>query len=281
MNESFVTIVGNMIGDPVVRTSKNGKHFATFRVASTTRRRDPATGGYVDGGTNYVNVVVFNGLAANATASLRKGEPVIVYGRLRVNQWVGSQNQHMTSVEVEAYTVGHDLTWGQTSFAKGGRGRYAAGRPPVYDGSPAGSRSDDGSPSHAGPSAAPVQFSSLEPGGSYPVNGSGAQAAGAEAGVGQAGGRGMSIGADAPPDPAHAGGGSGRPGGEEAPGSDRAGSPSVPSVAKATAGLGAPVDQAPPRDTRPDNASRQRKPGGFDRSVADAETDPYDVVTSA
>ena len=127
MNESFVTVVGNMVADPVLRTSKHGRHFATFRVASTTRRRDPSSGGYVDSGTNYVSVVVFNGLAANVVASLSKGEPVIVYGRLRVNQWVGSQNQHMTSVEVEGYSAGHDLTWGQAKFAKLGRAQFDTG----------------------------------------------------------------------------------------------------------------------------------------------------------
>ena len=127
MNESFVTVVGNLVADPILRTSKHGKHFATFRVASTTRRRDPASGAFVDSGTNYVSVVVFNGLAANVVASFKKGEPVIVYGRLRVNQWVGSQNQHMTSVEVEGYNAGHDLTWGQTKFAKLGRAQFDTG----------------------------------------------------------------------------------------------------------------------------------------------------------
>lgn len=127
MNESFVTVIGNMVADPVLRTSKHGRHFATFRVASTTRRRDPSSGSYVDSGTNYVSVVVFNGLAANVVASLKKGEPVIVYGRLRVNQWVGSQNQRMTSVEVEGYNAGHDLTWGQAKFAKPGRAQFDTG----------------------------------------------------------------------------------------------------------------------------------------------------------
>ena len=127
MNESFVTVVGNLVADPILRTSKHGRHFATFRVASTTRRRDPSSGAYVDSGTNYVSVVVFNGLAANVVASLKKGEPVIVYGRLRVNQWVGSQNQHMTSVEVEGYNAGHDLTWGQAKFAKLGRAQFDTG----------------------------------------------------------------------------------------------------------------------------------------------------------
>lgn len=145
MNESFVTVIGNMIADPALRTGRNGKAFATFRVASTTRRRDPASGTYVNGATNYVNVVVFNALAANVVASLKKGEPVIVYGRLRVNEWVGSQNQHMTSVEVEGYNAGHDLTWGQARFAKQGRVRLVTDDRPG-DGGGQGAGADLGNP---------------------------------------------------------------------------------------------------------------------------------------
>lgn len=121
MNESFVTVVGNLTAEPVLRHTKNGKPFVTLRIASTTRRRDPATGDYVDSGTNYVNVVAFNGLAANVEASFRRGQRVIVYGRLRVNQYLTKDNTAATSVEVEAYNAGHDLTWGRSTFARPGR----------------------------------------------------------------------------------------------------------------------------------------------------------------
>jgi single-strand DNA-binding protein len=125
MYESFVTVVGNLTADPVLRTaSKTGRPFTTFRVASTTRRRDPGTGAFVDGGTNFVNVVAFNALAANCVASLTKGQPVVVYGRLRVNQWAASDSRTMTSVEIDAYNVGHDLSWGQSLFSKAPRAQF-------------------------------------------------------------------------------------------------------------------------------------------------------------
>ncbi len=118
MNESFVTVVGNLTGDPVLRHTRSGKPFVTFRVASTARRRDPSSGEYVDGGTNYVNVVAFNGLAANLEASFSRGQRVLIYGRLRVNQYLTKDNVASTSVDVEAYNAGHDLTWGHTTFAR-------------------------------------------------------------------------------------------------------------------------------------------------------------------
>lgn len=118
MNESFVTVVGNVVSDPVSRPTKMGRPFASLRVASTTRRWDTETRTFVDGSTNYVNVAAFNALAANVMASVRKGHPVIVYGRLRVNQWQNDKGEPRTSVEVDAYTLGHDLTRGQSTFTK-------------------------------------------------------------------------------------------------------------------------------------------------------------------
>jgi single-strand DNA-binding protein len=126
MNESYLTIAGNVTADPVLRQTKNGRPFATFRVASTARRYDPQTRGYVDAGTNFVSVVTFNSLAANVVASVSKGQPVVVHGRLRVNVWAvgGDESRTNTSVEIDAYHVGHDLSLGQSRFAKAARAQF-------------------------------------------------------------------------------------------------------------------------------------------------------------
>jgi single-strand DNA-binding protein len=117
MNETYVTVSGNVVGDPVARLTKADVPFVTFRVASNVRRVNFKTGEYVDAGTNFVNVTAFRALGINLANSLKKGEPVIVYGRMRINQWVNGEKSG-TTVEIDAYNVGHDLTWGQTSFTK-------------------------------------------------------------------------------------------------------------------------------------------------------------------
>src|SRR6476661_638079 len=117
MNESYVTVSGNVVGDPVVRTTRASVPFVTFRVASTVRRVDTKTGEYIDGGTNYVNVTAFRSLGINLANSLHKGDPVIVYGRLRINQWVNGERSG-TSVEIDAHNVGHDLSRGQSQFTR-------------------------------------------------------------------------------------------------------------------------------------------------------------------
>ena len=117
VNETYVTVSGNVVGDPVVRATRANVPFVTFRVASNVRRVDFKTGEYIDAGTNFVNVTAFRALGVNLSNSLKKGEPVIVYGRMRINQWVNGERSG-TSVEIDAYNVGHDLTWGRSTFTK-------------------------------------------------------------------------------------------------------------------------------------------------------------------
>ena len=62
MNETYVTISGNVVGDPVARATKANVPFVTFRVASNVRRVDFKTGEYIDAGTNFVNVTAFRSL---------------------------------------------------------------------------------------------------------------------------------------------------------------------------------------------------------------------------
>ena len=117
MNETYVTVSGNVVGDPIVRATRANVPFVTFRVASNVRRVDFKTGEYIDAGTNFVNVTAFRGLGVNLANSLHKGQPVLVYGRMRINQWVNGEKSG-TTVEIDAYNVGHDLTWGQSKFTK-------------------------------------------------------------------------------------------------------------------------------------------------------------------
>jgi single stranded DNA-binding protein len=130
VNETQVTMLGNAVEDPVLRFGKSGQPFVTFRLASTVRRRDPATGLFVDAGTNFVTVLAFRQLARNVAESVRKGQPVVVSGRLRVNQW-SSGERTGTSVEIDAATVGHDLTRGVGRFTKVRGGTFGEGSFPA------------------------------------------------------------------------------------------------------------------------------------------------------
>ncbi len=122
MYETLVTIVGNVTADPVLRSTKDGRPAATFRVASTARRYRAEEGRWVDSNTNFISVGVFNALAANVVASVHRGQPVVVYGQLKVRKWSTPDGRQGTAVEIDGYHVGHDLNRGTSLFAKGVRG---------------------------------------------------------------------------------------------------------------------------------------------------------------
>lgn len=112
-----ITVTGNVATTPEFKVTASGLAIATFRLASAQRRFDRAGGTWVDDGTNWYSVSVFRSLAEHTITSVAKGHPVIVTGRLRLREWDNGTKKG-TSIEIDAETLGHDLRWGASSFAK-------------------------------------------------------------------------------------------------------------------------------------------------------------------
>ena len=118
-NEAQISLTGYVATQPVTRTTKtSGIMNLSMRVAWTPRYQDRVTGEWVDGITSYVTVTCWRRLAANAGICLRKGDPVVVKGKLSVRTYTGKDGAPRTAVEVEATSVGHDLSKGVAQFAR-------------------------------------------------------------------------------------------------------------------------------------------------------------------
>jgi single-strand DNA-binding protein len=117
-NEAHVILSGRVAKDPQYRLVGNNVPRLSMRVVWTTRRRDSATGEWVDGNTSGVNVTCWRKLAENLNVCLRKGDPVLVRGKLEVCPYVGRDGQSRTAVDVDAITVGPDLTRGVAHFLR-------------------------------------------------------------------------------------------------------------------------------------------------------------------
>jgi single-strand DNA-binding protein len=118
MNDTYLTISGNVVDEPKLRkTTTNGVTVLTFRVASTSRRRDAETGQWGDRDTLFVNVTCWRSLATNVGQSLYKGQPVVVHGRFYSRQYTKDEVTRV-SYEVDAISVGHDLARGVSQFTK-------------------------------------------------------------------------------------------------------------------------------------------------------------------
>src|ERR671921_251185 len=116
MPDTFVTLQGWVGGDVTYRTPKDIP-VATFRVACTPRVRK--NGEWADGETTWYTVTAWRSLAENVRESINRGEAVVVHGRLRSQTWVRGDGQpDVSTLQVEASFVGHDLTKGTSAFLK-------------------------------------------------------------------------------------------------------------------------------------------------------------------
>lgn len=115
-NDITITAVGWAATTP--REIQDGRTpYTSFRLASTPRWFDRARGAWAEGRTEWFTVKVFRDTALNVAGSIQKGQPVVVHGRLRTEEWLG-ENGPRTGLVIEASALGHDLTRGRATFAK-------------------------------------------------------------------------------------------------------------------------------------------------------------------
>jgi single-strand DNA-binding protein len=139
MNEMQVTLVGYVASAPTLAMTKGGRFVTNMRVGVTPRRLDRLTGQWSDGDTSYLTVSCWRSLASNVAACLRKGDPIVVKGRMRVREFDDKDGNRRLVVEVEALTLGHDLTRGVAHFLRTKRSPGDA--PPAEAGRLAGGES--------------------------------------------------------------------------------------------------------------------------------------------
>ena len=85
-NINVVVITGNLTQDPELRHLGSGTAVCELRVAVNSRRKDGATGEWVDK-PNYFNVTVWGAQGENCANYLAKGRPVAIEGRLDWREW--------------------------------------------------------------------------------------------------------------------------------------------------------------------------------------------------
>jgi len=125
MYETTVTIQG-WLGSEVTLRAAGDTVAASFRVGCTPRRYQRRTNSWVDGATQWYSVTAWRSLGENCHASLRRGDPVVVQGRLTVGAWVNRDGATVNTLELEATHVGHDLTRGTSSFTRVARADMSA-----------------------------------------------------------------------------------------------------------------------------------------------------------
>lgn len=107
MYETSITIIGNVVTDPIRR--RVGEHeLIKFRVASNSRKRS-ADGTWETGNSLFMTVTCWDRLVTGVGASLTKGLPVIVVGDVFTSEYEDKDGNRRSSVELRATAVGPNL----------------------------------------------------------------------------------------------------------------------------------------------------------------------------
>lgn len=114
--EALLELSGNVGTEVETKVTRGGWPTASFRVACTPRQR--RGGEWGDAETIWLTVTCFRGLAENVLASVTKGDPVLVSGKLRLSSWEDEHGERRERLVLEATTVGHDLTRGTSTFKR-------------------------------------------------------------------------------------------------------------------------------------------------------------------
>jgi single-strand DNA-binding protein len=118
IHDAQVNLAGYVATEPKFKKVAGDTSSVRLRVAYTARRRDKETGEWSDGPTSFVNIQCWRTLADNVSMSVHKGEPVLIMGRLQIRRFEDAAGAARTAVEVEAFSVGHDLTRGVAQFSR-------------------------------------------------------------------------------------------------------------------------------------------------------------------
>lgn len=118
-----VVVSGNLTRDPETRALPSGMAVCNFSVAVNERIKDKTTGDWSDR-PNYFDVTVWGGMGEWLGKNLRKGQSVVVAGRLNWRSWE-TDGQKRSAVSIVADSVvperGGDRSGG------GGGGGYDGG----------------------------------------------------------------------------------------------------------------------------------------------------------
>jgi len=139
MYSTEISVRGNVVDEPRVHVTGAGHTVVNFRLASSERRQDRDTREWVDGNRLWLSVSCWRALAENVAVSVRKGQPVIVHGRLYAREYEAN-GQNRLDYRIDADAIGHDLSRGRTTFTKGTSASPAGsveldeqGMPPLLD----------------------------------------------------------------------------------------------------------------------------------------------------
>ena len=130
------TVVGNLTRDPELRSMPSGTKMTTFSVATNRVYKD--RDGNRQENTDFHNVVVFGPQAENSAQYLKKGQQVLVEGRMQTRSW---DDQSTGQKKYRTEIVADRVQFGTKGNTQAGSGESPADKP-AAESKPQKSKSD-------------------------------------------------------------------------------------------------------------------------------------------
>lgn len=126
---SAITVVGNATADAELRYTQGGLAVTSLTVAENERKFNKSTNEWDELEPTFYRVSIWREYAEQVAATIRKGDRVIVTGKLKVRSYEDKEGVSRTSVEIDADEVGPALRYATavvTRVPKGGNARGSA-----------------------------------------------------------------------------------------------------------------------------------------------------------
>jgi single-strand DNA-binding protein len=128
-NLNRIILVGRLTSDPETRATLDGLPLTKFRLAVERRS---GLGGTFQSGTDFMEIIAWRQLAEAAGAKLKKGELVLVEGRIQIRSFEDQTGQRRWATEIVARTI-YPLASQNTGPLDSARGKQATGDDEVVD----------------------------------------------------------------------------------------------------------------------------------------------------
>lgn len=125
--EIVVTVVGSLTADPELRFTPSGAAVANFTVASNPRFFKD--GEWRDGEATFLRCNIWRTAAENAAESFRRGDRVIVVGRLAQRSFETKEGEKRTTMELTVDEMGPSVKFHSAKSMRPDKGGSRADDP--------------------------------------------------------------------------------------------------------------------------------------------------------
>lgn len=126
-----VYIIGNLTRDPEMKSLPSGSKVTQFSVATNRVWKDQ--NGAKQEQAEYHNIVVFGRQAETSAEYLKKGQEVMIEGRLQTRSWDGTDGKKNYRTEIIAESVQFGSKKGESSYGGSSSASSSAPSPKKED----------------------------------------------------------------------------------------------------------------------------------------------------